>query len=57
MYEIKLLHFSNVQLVFQPKNPTYVFPDDPQVNGFGSICVTFLVSLWSSKQNYVLCLT
>ena len=32
-------------------------PDDPLIKSFGSICPTFPVSLWSSKQNCVLYLS
>ena len=55
--EIHILnsHLSDVPPGHQPKILAKVVSDDPLTKSFGSICPTFLMSVWSSKQNYVLC--
>ena len=53
----KHFHLSDVPLAWQTKNPTYIFIDKPKIESFVFICPTSLVSLWSFKQGYVLCLS
>ena len=59
IHRIKHFHLSDLT-----KNTTSIFPHNPLIESFGFICPTFLVSfptflvsLWSFKQGFVLCLS
>ena len=54
VHEIQQFYLSDIPLVRQTKSPTQIFPDNPQIESFHFICQTFLLSLWSCKQD-VLC--
>ena len=54
VHKIQQFHLSDIPLVWQTKSPTQIFPDNPQIESFHFICQTFLLSLWSCKQD-VLC--
>ena len=57
VHGINHFHSSDVPLIWQAKNTTKNFLNDLQIESFGFICLTFLVSFWSFKQSYVLCLS